>query len=158
MAIIVPESVFDKYYDVIDSTFSIFGVDCILVFTDVTEEGSSNDNIPSVPSINVHRRNQDQFKRDNKNLEQTEKFEDIRLKVYWDSKDFIKPTNNLVLPNNSIQTIFFLSDLQKINRAKELIVHKGIKEVQEMRFKKLGQPFPMGLRQNRYCGCFWEPS
>jgi hypothetical protein len=158
MAIIVPESVFDKYYDVIDSTFSIFGVDCILVFTDVTEEASSNDNIPNVPSINVHRRNQDQFKRDNKNLKQTEKFEDIRLKVYWDSKDFIKPTTNLVLPNNSIQTIFFLSDLQKINRAKELIVHKGIKDIQEMRFKKLGQPFPMGLRQNRYCGCFWEPS
>jgi hypothetical protein len=158
MAIIVPESVFDKYYDVIDSTFSIFGVDCILVFTDVTEEASSNDNIPNVPSINVHRRNQDQFKRDNKNLKQTEKFEDIRLKVYWDSKDFIKPTTNLVLQNNSIQTIFFLSDLQKINRAKELIVHKGIKDIQEMRFKKLGQPFPMGLRQNRYCGCFWEPS
>ena len=158
MPIIVPESVFDKYYDVIDSTFSIFGVDCLLVFNETTEEGSANDNIPNVPSINVHRRNQDQFKRDNKNLKQTEKFEDIRLKVYWDSKDFIKPTQNLVLPNNSIQTIFFLSDLQKINRAKELLVHKGIKDIQEMRFKKLGQPFPMGLRQNRYCGCFWEPS
>lgn len=156
MPIIVPESVFDKYYDVIDSTFTIFGVDCRLVFTELVEEVVSNDNIPSVPSINVHRRNQDQYRRDEKTLKQIEKFEDIRLKVYWDSKNFIMPSPNLTLPDNSIQTIFFMKDLQKINRAKELIVHKGIQNIQEMRFKKTGQPFPMGLRQNRYCGCFWE--
>ena len=43
-------------------------------------------------------------------------------------------------------------------RAKELIVHKDIKELREMRFKKFGEPFPMGLKQNRYFGCFWERS
>ena len=156
MPIIVPESVFEKYYDVIDSTFTIFGVDCRLVFNETVEEATANNNVPSAPSLNVHRRNQDQYRRDQKTLKQVEKFEDIRLKVYWDNRDFIKPTQTLVLPNNAIQTIFFMRDLQKINRAKELIVHKGIQNTQEMRFKKLGQPFPMGLRQNRYCGCFWE--
>ena len=43
-------------------------------------------------------------------------------------------------------------------RAKELIAHKGIKDLKEMRFKKLGEPFPMGLKQERYFGCFWERS
>jgi hypothetical protein len=156
MAINVPESVFSKYYEVIDSTFNIFGVECLLVFTETVEEATANDNVPDVPSINVHRRNQDQYRRDAKTYKQVEKTETIKLKVYWDFKDFIKPSPSLVLPNNSIQTIFFMSDLQKINRAKELIVHKGIKDTQEMHFKKSGQPFPMGLRQNRYAACFWE--
>jgi len=156
MGINVPESVFTKYYEVIDSTFDIFGVECLLVFTETVEESAANNNVPDVPSMNIHRRNQDQYRRDAKTYKQVEKTETIKLKVYWDSKNFIKPSPSLVLPNNSIQTIFFMSDLKKINRAKELIVHNGIKDTQEMRFKKLGQAFPMGLRQNRYCGCFWE--
>jgi hypothetical protein len=44
----------------------------------------------------------------------------------------------------------------KIVRAKEIIVHKDIKDKKEMRFQRFGEPFPMGLRQNRYFGCFWE--
>ena len=154
----VPESVFTKYYEVIDSTFDIFGVTCILVYNETIQETTSNNNIPPAPSINIHRRNSEQYQRDSKTYKKVEITEEIKLKVYWDSKDFIRPTPTLVLPNNSIQTIFFMSDLQKINRAKELIVHKTIKDLQEMKFAKLGQPFPMGLRQNRYCGCFWEPA
>ena len=36
MPVNIPESVFDKYYDVIDSTFDIFGVTCQLVFIEKT--------------------------------------------------------------------------------------------------------------------------
>jgi len=61
-------------------------------------------------------------------------------------------------PGNSIQTIFYATDLPKIIRAKELIVHKDIKDYKEMRFKISGEPFPMGLKQSRYFGCFWERS
>jgi hypothetical protein len=38
MAIVVPESVFDKYYEVIDSTFEIFGVTCQLISINKVEE------------------------------------------------------------------------------------------------------------------------
>lgn len=156
MAINVPESVFTKYYEVIDSTFDIFGVECLLVYPETIAESTSNNNIPASPSMNIHRRNQEQYRRDNKNYKQIQKTETIKLKVYWDFKDFVRPAPSLVLPNNSIQTIFYMSDLQKINRATQLIVHKGIQTTQEMRFQKFGQPFPMGLRQNRYAACFWE--
>jgi len=157
MPISVPESVFEKYYDVIDSTFTIFGVTCQLVYIDKVEEISNTyDNIPLNKSINVHRKRPDQFSRENKVYREVEKTENIKIKVYWDNKSWIKPAGNLVLPDNSIQTIFFATDLPKINRAKELIVHKDIKDLQEMRFKKFGEPFPMGLRQTRYFGCFWE--
>lgn len=157
MPISVPESVFDKYYDVIDSTFTIFGVTCQLVYVETVEEISNTyNNIPDNRSINAHRRSQDQYARENKVFKEVEKLEDIKLKVYWDSKSWVKVGGNIVIPDNSIQTIFFATDLSKINRAKEIIVHKGIKDLQEMRFKKFGEPFPMGLRQNRYFGCFWS--
>lgn len=159
MPINVPESVFEKYYDVIDSTFTIFGVVCQLVYIDQVEEISNTyDNIAPNKSINVHRRRPEQFSRENKTYREVEKTEDIKIKVYWDNKNWVKVGGNLVLPDNAIQTIFFATDLPKINRAKELIVHKNIKDLQEMRFKKIGEPFPMGLRQNRYFGCFWERS
>ncbi len=47
-------------------------------------------------------------------------------------------------------------DLPKILRAKELIVHKDIEDYGEIRFKRAGEYYPMGLKQNRYVACFWE--
>ena len=157
MPINVPESVFDKYYDVIDSTFTIFGVTCQLVFVEQIEEiSNAYNNVPDNRSINAHRKNQEQFRRENKVFREVERIEDIKLKVYWDNKSWIKPVGNLVYPDNAIQTIFFATDLAKINRAKELIVHKTIKDIQgPMKYKKIGQPFPVGLRQDRYFACFW---
>jgi hypothetical protein len=157
MPVSIPESVFDKYYDVVDSTFTIFGVTCQLVYVETVEEISNTyDNIPENRSVNAQRRRQGTYKRQDKVIKQVEKTEDIKLKVYWDSRSFIKPGGNIVVPDNSIQTIFFASDMGKIVRAKELIVHKDIKDKKEMRFQRAGEPFPMGLRQNRYFGCFWE--
>ena len=159
MPVNIPQTVFDKYFDVVDSTFTIFGVTCQLVYIEKVEEISDTfDNIPENRSINSHRRNQPQYKRQNKVIKEVEKLEDILIKVYWDSKSWTKVGGDMVIPDGSIQTIFFATDLDKIMRAKELIVHKDIKDLREMRFKKHGEPFPMGLKQNRYFGCFWERS
>jgi hypothetical protein len=160
MPVTIPESVFTKYYDVIDSTFTIFGVTCQLVYIEKVEEISNTyDNIPSNRSVNSHRRNgPSQYRRQNKVIREVEKIEDINLKVYWDSKNWVKVGGDIKVPDNSIQTIFLATDLDKIKRAKEIIVHKDIKASQEMRFKRSGEPFPMGLRKNRYFGCFWERS
>lgn len=158
MPINIPESVFTKYYDIIDSTINdIFGVTCQMVFIEKIEEiANTYDNIPSNNSINAHRNRTGNYKRENKVYKEVEKLEDIKLKVYWDSKSWIKPGGDLVVPNNSIQTIFFATDLDKLMRCKYLIAHKGIKDQREFRFQKFGEPFPMGLRQDRYFGCFWE--
>ena len=159
MPVVIPESVFDKYYDVIDSTFTIFGVTCQLVYVDKIEEiANTFDNIPTNKSINPGRRGQPQYIRQDKVFQEVEKTEDILIKVYWEKTEWFKAGGDIVVPENAIQTIFFATDLSKIKRAKELIVHKGIKAQQEMRFTRSGEPFPMGLRKNRYFGCFWERS
>lgn len=157
MPINIPQSVFDKYNDVIDSTFNIFGVTCKLVFIEKVEEISvTYDNVPSNRSINAHRRSTELYRRENKVIKEVEKTEDIKLKVYWDSKNWTKIGGDIVSPNNGIQTIFFATDLDKIMRAKKLIVHNGIQDQREFTFTKFGEPFPMGLKHDRYFGCFWE--
>jgi hypothetical protein len=160
MPIRIPESVFQKYYDVIDSTITdIFGIDCTLVYVEKVEEISNTyNNIPPNKSINAHRQDTGDYKREDKTYKEVETPETIRLKVYWDSRAWVKAGGNIVVPESSIQTIFFASDLPKIMRAKYLLVHQAIENKREYRFVMYGEPFPMGLRQNRYFGCFWQRS
>lgn len=157
MAIIVPQSVFDKYFEVIDSTFTIFGVTCQLASIDVIEMREEVfDNLPSTNSINHHRRINTDHNRGSIAYVEVEKLEDVTLKVYWDRRNWIKIADDINVPDGSIQTICFAADLPKIIRAKELLVHKGVKDILEMRFQRSGEPFPMGLKQSKYFGCFWE--
>ena len=87
MSVNIPESVFTKYYDVVDSTFNIFGVTCQLVFIEKVEEISDTfDNIPSKRSINSHRRDNTIYKKQNKIIKEVEKLEDIKIKVYLYSR------------------------------------------------------------------------
>jgi hypothetical protein len=160
MPIEIPESLFQKYYDVIDSTItSIFGIDCTLVFVQKVEEISNTfDNIPHNKSINAHRQSVGDYKREDKTYKEVETKETIRLKVYWDSKSWVKLGGDIVVPDNSIQTVFFATDLDKIMRAKYLLVHQTIDDKREYRFVKFGEPFPMGFRHNRYFACFWQRS
>ena len=159
MPINVPQSVFDKYFDVIDSTFNIFGVTCQLVYIEKVEEISvSYDNYPTHNSISAHKRGPGvpAFRREDTVIREVEKTEDITLKVYWDNRSWIKVGKDIVVPDNSIQTIGYMTDLPKILRAKELIVHKGIKDYGELRFIRSGEHYPVGLKQDRYFACFWE--
>jgi len=131
MPINVPESVFDKYFDVIDSTFTIFGVTCQLVSIDKREEiiYSPNNNIPEVNSINNHRRNTGgTHDRGTKTIREIEVLTDIKLKVYWDSKQWIGITDNIKLPDGSIQTSGFMQDLLKILTAQQPTIHKETKD------------------------------
>ena len=157
MPINVPQSVFDKYFDVIDSTFDIFGVTCQLVSIEHIEEIVYPDNnLPVINSINNNIIDGD-YNVGTKTIREVETLTDIKLKVYWDAREWIGVGGeDIKVPNGSIQTIGFMSDLQQVLSAKSLIVHKDIKEIKEMRFARFGEHIPMGLKQNRYFACFWE--
>lgn len=160
MSIKIPQSVFDKYNEIIDSTINtIFGVDCQLVYIEKVEViDNSYDNIPDNRSVNPHRRRGGDFKRNNKTIKEVEKLENVKMKIYWERKTWFNVGGNIVVPDNAIQTIFFGSDLDKVMRAKQLIAHKNIKDDLELKFKKWGEPFPVGFHKERYWACFWERS
>lgn len=158
MAITIPESVFDKYFEVIDSTFDIFGVTCQLVSIEKREEivYTPDNNIPTINTINDHRRGGGTRNRGTKTIKEVEVLTDIKLKVYWSDREWIKISQNIVVPDADIQTIFYMSDLPKILKAKQLLVHKDIKQYGEQRFERAGEHIPLGLRQTRYAACFWK--
>ena len=159
MPIKIPQSVFDTYFDVIDSTFDMFGVTCQLVSIEKKEiitPYDPDDNIPSVNTINDHRRNGGDRNRGTKTIKEVEVLTDIKLKVYWDFKQFVKVGGNITIPDGSIQTISMFTDIPAIMKSAALIVHKNIKEYREYRFVRHGDPIPMGLKQNRYAACFWK--
>ncbi len=155
----IPKCALDKYYEIIDSTITdMFGVVCQLAHIETVEIiDNSYDNIPDNRSVNPHRRpGGGEYRRNNKTIKEVEVLEDIKLKVYWDSKGWTRVGGNIAVPEAGLQTIFFATDLPKILRAKELIVHKEIKDLKEFRFKRFGEPFPMGIGHERWFGCFWE--
>jgi hypothetical protein len=158
MPVYVPESVFDKYYDVIDSTFDIFGVICQLVSINKVEElvVDPDNNVPEKNSINAHRVRGGDYERGHKIVKEVEVLKDIKLKVYWDARQWIGVGGNIQVPDGSIQTIGFMKDLPLVLNAKSLIVHKNIKEYKELRFERMGEHTPMGLRQDRYFACMWR--
>lgn len=159
MAINISQSVFDKYYELIDSTFDIFGVTCQLVSINKIEEivYNPNNNIPNKNSINAHRTGGNSvYDVGHKTFKEVETLTDIKLKVYWDSKQWIGVTSDIKIPDGSIQTIGLMSDLPLVLKAKQLIAHKNIKDYKEMRFERVGEFIPMGIKQDRYFACFWK--
>lgn len=159
MPVNVPESVFDKYYDVIDSTFDIFGLNCSLVTISHIEETiyNPNNNIPDRNSINAHRIKNPDYERSNKIIREVETLVDIKLKVYWNPKEWMGVAD-IKDPDNVIQTIGFMKDLPLILKSKSLIVHKDIQDYKKMTFERMGEHIPIGLRQNRYFSCLWRRS
>ncbi len=156
MAINIPQSVFDKYYEVVDSTFTIFGVTCQLTYVDKVEQiDGSFDNIPEVRSIGQSKHQTKQFSVNGQNFQEVEVTEEVIMKVYWDSKQFVKTGGDIVYPAGTIQTIFKAADLEKVLRCNELLVHKALTQIQYT-FRRFQEPFPMGIKLDHYFGCFWE--
>jgi hypothetical protein len=156
MAISIPSTVFTKYKEFADAMIADFGVNCKLVYTEQVEEISED--VPRVKqrrSMNIQDRNDAAgFARGSKKFKTVENTEDIKLRVYWNRKDWVK-VGEIDIPDDAIQTIGYLSDFTSINKAKALIVNSDIDGYREYRFIKASEPFPWGFKQDRYMVCFW---
>ena len=91
----------------IDSTFEIFGVTCQLVSIEKREEIVYNpDNtLPNVNTINDHRRGGGDRNVGTKTIKEVEVLTDIKLKVYWDQKQWVGITDSMQVPDSAIQVV-----------------------------------------------------
>lgn len=158
MAIHIPQSVFDKYNEAIDYTIDIFGVTCQLVSINKVEEivHTPNNNIPEKNSINAHRVRGGDYERANKIIKEVEVLTEVKLKVYYDPRQWINVGGNIQVPDGSVQTVGLMSDLPKILQAKAMIIHKDIKDYKELRYERIGEYTPVTFRNNRYFSCIWK--
>jgi hypothetical protein len=159
MTINIPQSVFDKYNEGIDTTIESFGVICQLVSLnkiEVIEPAPANNNIPEKNSINAHRVRGGDYERQNKIIKEVEVLTPIKLKVYYNPKSWINVAGNIQVPDGTIQTVGYLSDLDIILQAKALIAHTAINNIKELRYQRLGEPSTFGFKQDRYFACLWS--
>ena len=88
-----------------------------------------------------------------------EETEDITTRIYWDKRYWIDVGIPADVPQGSIQTISYMTDLPKIQRANYLIPNSdGIQNYQRNLFQKAGPSYPQGFKQNetKYVVTFWK--
>lgn len=94
-----------------------------------------------------------------KGYKAVEATEDISVRIYWDQKSWIKTGAAINIPNGGIQTIGFITDLEKIEKCKYMIpsynTHEDYKP--NARYEKVGASIPWGFKQNttKYLATFW---
>lgn len=153
----IPPIVFTKYSEFAEAMVSPsgFGVACKLVYMEKIEVVNNVPNIKARKVMNVQDISPDSgFTRGNSSFKTTETTEDITLRVYWDKRDF-KKFGNIQVPDGSVMTIGKYSDLERINRAKALLLYSDRTGNVEWRFVKSSEPTLHGL-DNQYFMCFWS--
>tara|TARA_B100002052_G_scaffold280086_1_gene287915 strand:+ start:366 stop:842 length:477 start_codon:yes stop_codon:yes gene_type:complete len=154
----IPSGVFTKYAEVADTMLSLsgFGTACKLVYTEKIQ--TIVDVVPDIKQrklMNLQKTSPDSgFKRGSTSFKTVETTEDITLRVYWDKKDF-KKFGNIEVPDGGMMTIGAYSDLQKITRAKALLINTDKTGHIEWRFTKNSEPTIHGLDGN-YFMCSWD--
>lgn len=153
----IPPIVFTKYSEFAEAMVSPsgFGAACKLVYMEKIEVVNNVPNIKARKVMNVQDISPDSgFTRGNSSFKTTETTEDITLRVYWDKRDF-KKFGNIQVPDGSVMTIGKYSDLERINRAKALLLYSDRTGNVEWRFVKSSEPTLHGL-DNQYFMCFWS--
>ncbi len=85
--------------------------------------------------------------------------DNIVLRIYWDRRSFVKVSENIDISSGAIQTIAYMTDLDKINKCKYLIpIYDGIENYDTGRFERSGPSYPQGFKQNdtKYIVTFWN--
>ena len=76
--------------------------------------------------------------------------ESIKLRVYWNSKDWHMVANTIENPEGVAQTIGYMSGLPKLERASEIILDSHVESTREFRCVREGEAVPWGFRHDRY--------
>ena len=155
----IPSGVYTKYKEFADEMITSFGVNCDLIYTHEVEVIS--DSVPRVKQrrgLSVQNRNDPAgFSRGTSTYRTVEATDTVKLRVYRSKKDFVK-ISGFEVPDGAIQTIGYLSDLTKINRAIALVTDTELAGHDTFRCTRIAEPFPHAFKHDRYIVCFWGRS
>jgi hypothetical protein len=95
-----------------------------------------------------------------KGYKAVEQSDEITLRIYWDRKSWVKVGAEINIPAGGIQTIAYMTDLEKIEKCKYMIPkYDGIDNYDvNAKYEKTGTSFPQGFKQNntKYVVTFWK--
>ena len=85
--------------------------------------------------------------------------DEITLRIYWNKKSWVDIGIPIDVPDGSIQTISYMTDLPKIEQCKYLIPnYDGIEKYDKAKYIRNGGSYPQGFKQNntKYIVTFWN--
>ena len=147
-----------QYKELADQSYEIFGVDCSLIFTELLDVSpiDPDNNIPDLNVINSRRRRPypDDYDNQDQTIETTEVSEPIRLKIYWNAKEWQTIYGYTSVPENHVMMLAKLDQADDLNQAKEIRFIDAESGV--YRFSRVSRAVPFGFEKDKYCSSIWE--
>lgn len=146
---LIPDELFDIYETYADEFLnnSNIGVDAKLVYiTGRTTDNSTSFAGNTGPSFNnggLDFSNTPSHQSQNTNNINTTQEKTIRLRVYWNKKDW-KVAAGIQIPDAEAMVIGFLSDLPDMRKSSFIVLPN------DLEFVLAGEPFPHGFGKRRY--------
>jgi len=155
----IPDSVWSAYEGMADDFInSNFGVNCTLMYPSKMEACSNCTYDP------IGKKSANRYKSGgpmpfrfgtcptcggsgHKEVEQTEV---IVMRVYYDSKEWMKIANIASSPDDDALVVGFMTDMNKFIRANFIITDSDLQGRQTWKFQKSSSPIPHGFRHYRY--------
>jgi hypothetical protein len=160
MTISIPASLKDKYYDIMNNLFltdNFYSRICKVYYPPlrVPCDNCTTAHLGGV-STNVFQHggpapfsNTDCGICGGNGYKEQEVTDTVRLRIYWNKKDWIKVGDSIVAANSDAQIIGKIADLSKVSQANEIILVSE-ETALEIRMKLNGTPFYHGFGKNQF--------
>jgi hypothetical protein len=76
--------------------------------------------------------------------------EEISLRVYWNSKDWIDVGPKFDVADGVAMTIGYMTDLPAMEKAEKILLNTDVQEMRRWLCERMGEAVPHGFRQKRY--------
>jgi hypothetical protein len=140
-----------------DQTYEIFGSECDIIYLDkvVSVPQAQGNNIPPFNSINARKKSMPpEYNYNSDSIKSQEVSEKIRVKIYWNEKEWRKIFGAVVIPENHVVILSKLSDSAKLNKSVKLR-YVDI-EGNVYYFTKTNEVIPYGFKKDRYASSIWS--
>lgn len=159
MTIDIPNSLFDKYNEACDTFLEnpFFSKQVTLIYPSKKEECSNcNTSMIGDSSTNTYRHGGPMpfgFGScplcGGNGLRETEITDTIRLRLYFNRKDWIKVVSGINIPDAAAMIIGYMTDLPKLRKCSEIVVSIDNNQA-EFRLNLIGVPIPHGFGQRYF--------
>ncbi len=160
----IPNEFFSKYVEYTEAMINDLGIDTVVHYPPLKVECENCyfNTLPGVGASNTYRPG-GPYPFDNENIcpyceglgyKEQESTDTMRVRAYFDRKSWLKISIPLGIPDGSVWTIGYMSDLMKIKRAAYITLPSNINT--PLSYTLFAEPIPWGLKRDRYFSAFWQ--
>jgi hypothetical protein len=163
---LIPDELFNDYYTVVDELINnnFIGKDCTVYYPPTRTE------CPNCTVVKLASGSSNQYKTGGpvpftvgmcpycagEGYQETHPTDSIRLRIYWNKRDWAKVAPQLQVPDAQAMTIGFLADMDKCLRSQYIRLVDEQGHLMIYRFTLAGEPSPHGFGKSRYFIAYWK--